>query len=278
MKTEHIAIGDNNITYRTCGSGPDILLVHGWISSSRMWENLMEELAPHYRMWALDLIGFGDSWSGDPERIMTIEDQTRITVAFCRAVGIHPHAVIGHSMGASIGIKMALDHPRYVEKLVLVCPVITGKLGGNLDQWVLNPIGQAVVSWGQAVWPQVFTLPQIVQLIAPPYLPDAIAERTRQDLKKATWGASYGALMSMVNLKLDKRLSEVNQEVLLISGAHDETIPPEDIRIASTSFKNVTCVEVETCHHQLPDEDPELFHREIKQFLDREAKRSTAAA
>src|SRR6266852_3962046 len=96
---QYLTVGDHHFAYRMSGSGPDVLLIHGWLSSSRMWEGTMEHLTPYFRVWAIDLIGFGDSWSGDPARVLTIDDQTRFVVAFCKAVGIRLYAGIGHSMG-----------------------------------------------------------------------------------------------------------------------------------------------------------------------------------
>src|SRR4051812_21252283 len=108
---QQISIGDYHFTYRTCGSGPDVVLIHGWLSSGRMWEAMMEHLCSHFRLWAIDLMGFGESRTDDINRILTIDDQVRLTVAFCKAVGIRPQAIVGHSMGGAISIKLALNHP-----------------------------------------------------------------------------------------------------------------------------------------------------------------------
>src|SRR5689334_12635198 len=108
IDVKHLSVGDTEFSYRVSGSGPDVLLIHGFVSSGRMWEALICELAPHYRLWALDLIGFGDSRHSDLTRVLTVHDQAEFIAAFCAAVGIRPYAVIGHSMGGAITLNLAL--------------------------------------------------------------------------------------------------------------------------------------------------------------------------
>src|SRR5512144_1896849 len=122
-------IGDHRIAYRVIGSGPDVLLIHGWVSSGRMWEPLMPQLAESHRVWAVDLIGFGDSRTSAPPRPLTVDDQVNMLAAFCKTVGLHPQATAGHSMGGAVTIKLALDYPDLFDTMVLVCPVVVGKLG-----------------------------------------------------------------------------------------------------------------------------------------------------
>src|SRR5712691_2359566 len=167
IQVRQVTLGTNRFTYRTCGRGPDVLLIHGWISSGRMWEALMCEIAPGCRVWAPDLMGFGESSNGEPMQVLSLADQTQLIAEFCKAVKIRPKVVIGHSMGGSIALKLLLDNPRFTDKLVLICPVITGRLGLNVDQFLGTPIGQTLFGMGQFVWPHVLNFPQIAQMVAP---------------------------------------------------------------------------------------------------------------
>src|SRR5215831_6719225 len=142
--------------YRTAGSGPDVLLIHGWQSSSRMWDETLEFLAPHFRVWSLDLIGFGDSRNDDPLRLLSVDDQTQLVADFCKAHNIRPHLVMGHSMGGCITLKLALAHPDLTEKNVLVSPVVTSKLGLHLRQLLMTNFGKALfMNVGRHLWPQL---------------------------------------------------------------------------------------------------------------------------
>src|SRR5438045_1003542 len=100
MKFTHI--NGLKTAYYTGGTGKrDVLLLHGWASSGRMWLHTMWALRHEYRLWALDLPGFGDS-QAPPTDWYTVERYTDHVAAFCEAMGICPYASIGHSMGGRI--------------------------------------------------------------------------------------------------------------------------------------------------------------------------------
>jgi pimeloyl-ACP methyl ester carboxylesterase len=278
INKQQLTLGDNHFAYRTCGSGPDILLIHGWVSSGRMWDATMQHLCAHFRLWAIDLMGFGDSRTDDETRILTLDDQMRLVVTFCKAVGIRPQAVIAHSMGGAIAIKLALNYPDLFDNLVLVSPVVTGHLNWNVDQWLLTPVGKTVLTWGQYVWEHISQASPALLFVAPSYLQPDAAQRATEDFKKATWTAAYGSLLSMIEIQLDKHLHKIDKPTLIISGARDLTIPPNDSRIAAKRIPGAQHIEMPSCHHQPPDEDPDSFHCAIAEFLDVHAAQPANAA
>ncbi len=273
-----LTLGDHHFTYRTCGSGPDVLFIHGWLSSGRMWEAVMEHLSPFYRLWAIDLMGFGDSRTDDSTRILTVDDQVRLSVAFCKAAGIRPEAIVGHSMGGAISIKLALNSPEFFDKLILVCPVVTGHFFWNIDQLLGTPVGKTVLTFGQYAWSYITQAPQTSVFVAPTYLRQECAQRAIDDFKKATWTASYGGLLSMIDIGLDAHLHKIAKPTLIISGAHDLTVPPNDSRIAAQLIPGAQHVEMSECHHQPYDEQPDAVHEAIGRFLDVGTAQSANAA
>jgi pimeloyl-ACP methyl ester carboxylesterase len=275
---QQLTIGDNHFAYRVSGSGPDVLLIHGWLSSSRMWESLTEYLSPYCRVWAIDLIGFGDSWTDDPSRVLTVDDQTRLVVVFCKALGLHLEAVVGHSMGGAIVLKLALEYPELVEKIVPVCPVVTGKIGWNLDGLLATSLAKSVLTFGQHVWPHMTQFSPLSFLVAPGYLSRDVMRRTFEDFQKASWGATYGGLVSLASIRLDQRLREIHKPVLIITGAQDLAVPCSEGRIAAEQIAGAELLEMPACHHQVPDEDPDQFHEALGQFLGLSASRSAYAA
>jgi pimeloyl-ACP methyl ester carboxylesterase len=267
IPVRQLSLGNNQLAYRVYGSGPDVLLLHGWISSGRMWEGLMQRMARFYRVWALDLMGFGDSHCDNPLKVITLNDEAHLIVAFCKAVGIRPITIVGHSMGGTLAVKLALETPDLVKQIVLICPVITGKLVFHVEQFLANPVGQSLLSFGQHFWPDVFTLRQIVTLIAPPYIGEEACRRTVEDLRKATWGASYGCLMSMLNINLDKYLHKLRQPTLVITGTQDATIPATEAKLTADLIPGSQFIEMPHCHHQPPDEDPDFLVQAIGDFM-----------
>ncbi len=101
------------ISRRTLGSGPDLVLVHGWGLHSGIWGGLAPELAQHFRVILVDLPGHGLSAAVPPGDIDTCADALAALV---------PQTAIwvGWSLGATLLLQLCARHRRKVDRLVLV--------------------------------------------------------------------------------------------------------------------------------------------------------------
>jgi pimeloyl-ACP methyl ester carboxylesterase len=119
-----IDVGANPVHVVEHGSGPPLLLVHGFAGSTYDWEeHVLEPLSRDHRVIALDLWGMGFS-GRDNELAYGLDvwaDQLRGTLD---ALGIERAAVAGHSMGGAVAAAFAAAYPERVERLVLVAPLV----------------------------------------------------------------------------------------------------------------------------------------------------------
>ncbi|MFW5967905.1 MAG: alpha/beta fold hydrolase [Persicimonas sp.] len=122
---EYVATTKDNrdIAYRVIGSGQqDVVLVHGWMLSGAVYDNLIDELASaDYRLIVPDLRGTGDS--DKPKAGYSIENYLKDVEAVVDDAGADPFVLIGHSMGGAIAQKYAAKHASEVEGLGLLSPV-----------------------------------------------------------------------------------------------------------------------------------------------------------
>ena len=111
------------INYRKGGSGPPLLLLHGYPQTHAMWHKVAPRLAERFNVVATDLRGYGDS--GKPatdaehapySKRVPAADQ----VADMRSLGYDRFLVVGHDRGARVGHRMAVDHPDAVAKLAVL--------------------------------------------------------------------------------------------------------------------------------------------------------------
>src|SRR5918912_2807584 len=116
--TEYLELEGVWIRYDVIGGGPAVVLVHGWLSSSRIWEQLSRRLAQRFPVYTLDLSGFGES--DKPLSGYGIRNGSRLLYAFCAHFGLTHANVIGHDLGGGLAVKLAADHPDVVGRLVLV--------------------------------------------------------------------------------------------------------------------------------------------------------------
>jgi pimeloyl-[acyl-carrier protein] methyl ester esterase len=108
----------NDLYVEVNGSGPDLVLLHGWGLNLRVWDGLVEELRDDFRLIALDLPGHGRSaWSagrGTPAEQAWLIHATLTSIS-------NRYALLGWSLGAQIALDLTAAMPGRIDRLVLVC-------------------------------------------------------------------------------------------------------------------------------------------------------------
>jgi haloacetate dehalogenase len=118
------------------GSGPPVLLLHGYPQSHLMWHAVAPLLADRHTVVASDLAGYGESFRPAPaadhlphsKRAMALDQ-----VEAMAALGFDRFAVAGHDRGGRVGYRMALDHPARVARLAVLDIVPTGEAWRRAD-------------------------------------------------------------------------------------------------------------------------------------------------
>ncbi|MCE5334810.1 MAG: alpha/beta hydrolase [Desulfobacteraceae bacterium] len=119
LRAETARLADGTgMHYETAGSGSvPVVLIHGYAMSWVAWERVIAEFAPRYRLYAVDLRGFGDS--DKPEGGYELVRMADDLVEFLDALKIPKAVFVGHSMGGTIAQHIAVRHPGRVLGLVL---------------------------------------------------------------------------------------------------------------------------------------------------------------
>jgi haloacetate dehalogenase len=128
----------------TAGSGPPLLLLHGFPQTHYCWREVIPTLAPEHVVVAADLRGYGGSIaaSGGPEgQGYSKREMAAEMVDVMHRLGHDRFAVAGHDRGARVAYRMALDHPDRVDRLVVVNVIPT------LDQFERMGSGASLGYW-----------------------------------------------------------------------------------------------------------------------------------
>ena len=140
MRTERIEGADGvliNVAVR--GSGPAIVLLHGFPQTHLMWRHVAPALAEEYTVICPDLRGYGDSDKPAEGTAYAKREMARDVLAVSERLGFDRFAVVGHDRGALVAFRTALDHPRHVTHLAVLDVLPT------LDMWeVLHGVTAAV--------------------------------------------------------------------------------------------------------------------------------------
>jgi haloacetate dehalogenase len=155
------------IAWWTKGSGPPLLLIHGYPQTHVMWHGQADALAERFTVVAPDLRGYGDS--GKPPGDADHGNYSKRTmaadlIAVMADLGHARFAVAGHDRGARVAYRMALDHPAAVSRIAVLDIVPTKTLYDATDRviadayfhWFMltkpSPIPEALIGGAPDVW------------------------------------------------------------------------------------------------------------------------------
>ena len=137
FKLDVIDTGEAVIRVRHGGSGPPLLLLHGYPQTHLIWHAIAPALAEDFTVVACDLRGYGAS-----DKPPTTADHWPYTqramagdqIGVMRALGFERFALCGHDRGARVGYRLALDHPERVTRLAVLDIVPTGEALRRADR------------------------------------------------------------------------------------------------------------------------------------------------
>ena len=113
------------------GSGPPLLLLHGYPQTHAMWHRIAPALAMQFTVVATDLRGYGDSSKpadGVNHQGHSKRSMARDQIAVMKTLGFTRFAVVGHDRGGRVAHRMALDHPDAVARMAVLDIVPTRRL------------------------------------------------------------------------------------------------------------------------------------------------------
>jgi len=136
FQQRHVSVGDVSINTLTAGTGPPVLLMHGYPQTHVIWHHVAPVLAGGYTVVLTDLRGYGDS--AKPASTHDHAAYSKRTMArdqheVMRALGFERYAVVGHDRGGRVGHRLALDHPEAVTALAVLDIVPTLHTFRNAD-------------------------------------------------------------------------------------------------------------------------------------------------
>ncbi len=272
---------DDGVAYAVSGSGEGapLLLLHGFTGSGHDWTIWQAGMASDHRRIAIDLLGHGASDSPAPER-HAVERQAADIVTLLERMGAAPADVLGYSFGARVALRLAIDAPRAVQRLILESPSAGIRdAHARADRvtadglWVeqLGRGDQAgfVRDWAaQPIFASQRALPATVR--------DRVVEQRLVNrpagLAASLLGAGQGVMRPMQD-----RLLTIGTPTLVISGRLDPGGAERAAEVAA-AIPGATHVNVDGAGHTPHVETPERFRQLVEDFLAVPIPRSVPAS
>lgn len=117
VRGHDVQVGPHRLRYLVAGDGPPLVLVHGVAMRAEDWAPILRTFAKSHRVYAPDLLGYGET---DRGRDHSIKAQADVVRGFLDAMQLEQPDMLGVSMGGWVALKLAAEHPQRVRKLVLV--------------------------------------------------------------------------------------------------------------------------------------------------------------
>lgn len=253
------------IAYEDRGSGPPLLLLHGFSLDHSMWAAQVAELERQYRLIVPDLRGLGKTEA--PSASISIEDMADDAAALLEALDIPAAAVAGFSMGGYILAQMLVRHPLKVRAAAFVS---TG--GGNADppekQEARVKSMQYVIDEGTAAFADAF----VPQLFAPAYAashPDEVGQT--QEVIEGQRPASIALLLDAMRQRGDVAyyLKDINVPCAVIGGEVDALVSAQIMRELHEILPGSTIDLIGGVGHMSPVEAPEKVSFALDQMMQR---------
>ena len=260
------------VRYWVGGHGEDVFLYPGLGGSAEDWASAFTELGEGFRVWALDLPGFGRS--DKPARGYSLTFFLKIVKAFMDALGIARAHHVGISMGGGIALALAIESPERVHRLVLVNSALLGRrVHPLLHVCTLPPFGELILRPRPAVVERY-----IVRCLADPRsaprdwvavhqalacLPGA----QRAFLAVLRCGMGPFGVKRRVLRPILSALPRLSAETLVVTGEKDRFIPQQYSERAASLIPRAQAVVLPGCAHLPHVERPEIFYPMLARFL-----------
>jgi haloacetate dehalogenase len=131
-----VDVGETTIFIRRKGSGRPVLLLHGFPETHAMWHRVAPALADEFTVICADLRGYGASGKPDtrPDHTPYAKSaMARDMVQLMEAQGFPRFLVAGHDRGGRVAYRLALDHPKHVERVALLDVIPTSEAFARAD-------------------------------------------------------------------------------------------------------------------------------------------------
>jgi 3-oxoadipate enol-lactonase len=256
------ACNDTDVAWFEVGRGEPLVLIHGLGDDHRAWRRALPDLALRHRVILYDLRGHGQTTLGNPDgSLRQLGDDL---VALLGAIGLESADLAGFSLGGTIAMRVAIDHPERVGRLVLVA--------------TSSRVGRAAAEWYRQRVDLVDRKdPQLRQTLdrdtadvyaqSPGELDEGLLIRRQSTADPRGYGSACAAMAGLNAAPLDPELGEISARTLIVAADKDQHCPPKAGEIIAASIAGSRLEVLAGAGHPIPVEKPRELARLINSFI-----------
>ncbi|MDE2058313.1 MAG: alpha/beta hydrolase [candidate division NC10 bacterium] len=248
-----IRVGDLDTHFTVWGEGRPVILLHGWGTSAESLSVVAKALEDRFRVYALDLPGFG--WTPSAATTWGTWEYASYVEAFMDRVGIPMASMVGHSFGGRIALVLAAQRPDRVRSLVLVASAGIRPKRGLLYRVKAGAARLAKRFFSLSLWGR-------------------LGERVVAELYRRVGSRDYrnagplrATLVKVVGEDLRGILSSIRVPTLIIWGDRDQEVPFSSMEIMARGIPGSRLEVLEGAGHFPFVDRPDRFDQLVREFL-----------
>jgi pimeloyl-ACP methyl ester carboxylesterase len=258
---QSVEVNALRVTFVQAGVGPPLVLVHGALSDSRVWQAQFGALAGEFSVVAWDAPGCGQS--EDPPESFRLPEYADALAGLIAALRLEPAYVLGHSFGGALAFELVRRHPGAVAKLIVV---------GGYAGWA-GSLPAAEVERRLAF--ALDTADRLPSRFEPASMPGLLSEKMSPEAAAELMGimsesrpaATRAMARALAEADLRQALPSISVPTLLIYGDADERSP---LTVAEDLHRRIPAsrlVVLPGLGHMCFLEEPDIFNAGVRGFL-----------
>ncbi len=232
---------DVDVAWFEAGRGEPLVLVHGLADDHRAWRRTLPDLVLRHRVLLYDLRGHGQSTLGKPDG--SLRQLGEDLVGLLDALEIQRARIAGFSLGGTIAMRVAIDHPDRVDKLVLVAT--SSRVGRTAAGWYRERLSMVK---NEDSW-----------------LRETLGRQSTADARG--YGNACAAMAALFEAPLDPELGHIPAPTLIVASDLDQHCPPRAAEIIHAGIPGSRIELIKGAGHAVPVERPGELAAAMNRFL-----------
>jgi len=253
---------DIEVAWFEAGRGEPLVLVHGLADDHRAWRRALPDLMLRHRVRLYDLRGHGETTLGKPDG--SLRQLGEDLVALLDELGIERARIAGFSLGGTIAMRVAIDHPDRVDRLVLIAT--SSRVGRAAAGWYRERL--AMVEHEDAWLRETLDRDTAdVYAQATNELEEGLLIRRQSTDDPRGFGNACAAMAALFEAPLDHELGQIKAPTLIIASDLDQHCPPKAAEVIRAGIPGSRLELIKGAGHAIPVERPAELSASINRFL-----------
>jgi pimeloyl-ACP methyl ester carboxylesterase len=258
----HGRCNDIDVAWFEAGRGDPLILVHGLGDDHRAWRRSLPDLMLRHRVLLYDLRGHGQTSLGAAEgALRQLGDDLAALMA---SLSMSKASVAGFSLGGTIAMRLGIEHPELVERLVLVAT--SSRVGKSAAEWYAERVD--MVNEGDPRLRETLDRDTAdVYAESPSELEEGLLIRRQSTADPRGYGNACAVMAALNAAPLDPELSRISAPTLIVASDRDRHCPPKAAEIIAAGIPGSRLEIIPGAGHPIPVEKPRELAALINSFV-----------